>query len=248
MTKAYIETFDNGPSGWLAWERPLKPVTPEVRNGALVSRSPWSVDSNHAPPGAGYLHLLFILLTSYPPGFSGVYKEVQAASGRNRFVEDGFSRDLRNAKLCMRLKGEVNLRGAQLVLLAQGNIARDKQGNVDWEHRNVVNQALTAQPFQITPEWSEQTITLAPDQKQWTQLGSHEDAGYGRGPIEDLLRDVNYDLIFILFPLDVRPITPVQGDYHRLRPGRDYEIDRSRLPEGFVMLDEVRIEFAEGNS
>jgi hypothetical protein len=127
--------------------------------------------------------------------------------------------------------------------LAQGNIARDKEGNVDWVKPNVVNQALTAQPCQITPEWSEQTITLVPDQKQWTQLGSHEDAGYGHGPIEDLLRDVNFDLIFILFPLNVQPSRHVQGGHHRLRPGRDYEVDRSRLPEGYVMLDEVRIEY-----
>ena len=27
------------------------------------------------------------------------------------------------------------------------------------------------------------------------------------------------------------------------RPGRDYEIDRSRLPEGYVMMDEFRIDF-----
>jgi hypothetical protein len=133
--------------------------------------------------------------------------------------------------------------GAQLVLLAQGNIARDKDGNVDWVKPNVVNQVLTAQPFAVTPEWSEQIITPVPDQKQWTQLGSHEDAGYGQGPIEELLRDVNFDLIFILFPLDVRPLRPVQGDHHRLRPGRDCEVDRSRLPEGSVMLHEVRIEY-----
>jgi len=242
-TKTYIETFNNGPSGWLSWENPLQPVRPEIRDGALISRSPWGVDANHAPPGAGYLHLLFILLTSYPPGFSGTYKEVSDACGPNRFIEGEFSRNLTNAKIHARLKGEVNLRGAQLVLLAQGNIAWDKEGTLDWAKPNVVNQVLTAQPFQITPDWSEQTITLVPDQKQWTQLGSHEDAGYGRGPIEDLLRDVNFDLIFILFPLDVRPLQPVPGDYHRLRPGRDYEADRSRLPEGYVMLDEVRIEY-----
>src|SRR6185436_10835781 len=133
-TKAqtYIEKFDDGPSGWLSWERPLKPVRPEVRDSAIISRGPWGVDANHAPPGAGYLHLLFILFTSYPPGFSGVYKDVLATCGRNRFIEAGFSRDLRNAKLHVRLKGEVNLRGSQLVLLAQGNIARDKDDQVDW--------------------------------------------------------------------------------------------------------------------
>ena len=243
--KTYIETFDNGPSGWLSWERPLKPVRPEIRNSAIISRSPWGVDANHAPPGGGYLHLLFILLTNHPPGFSGIYKEVADACRPNRFIEGGFSRDMRNAKVHVRLKGEVNLRGSQLVLLAQGNIAKDMDGKLDWSKSNTVNQVLTAQPFQITPEWSDQTITLVPDQKQWTQLGGRYDSGYQEGPIEDLLRDVNYDLIFILFPLDVRPLQPINGDPHILCAGRDYEIDRSRLPEGYVMVDEVRIEYPE---
>jgi hypothetical protein len=240
--RTYIETFDGGPSGWLSWLGPLKPVRPEVRDSAIISRGPWGVDANHAPPGAGYLHLLFILHTFYPPGFSGIYKDVADTCGTNRFVEGGFSRDLRNAKVRVRLKGKVILRGARLVLLAQGNIARDKKGNPDWIKPNTVNQVLAAQPFEVTPEWSEQTITLVPDQKQWVRLGSRHDAGYGDGPIEALLRDVNVDLIFVLFPLDVRPLKPIAGDPHVLRAGIDYEVDRAHLPEGCVMLDEIRIE------
>jgi hypothetical protein len=38
---------------------------------------------------------------------------------------------------------------------------------------------------------------------------------------------------------------PLHGDPHRLRPERDYPVWRSRLPEGYLMLDEVRIEFAK---
>jgi hypothetical protein len=239
----YIETFDDGPSGWISWLGPMHPARPEVRGGALISASPWGVDANHAPPGAGYLHLLFILHTAYPPGFTGIYKDVVDTCGTNRFVSSGCSRDLRHAKLTARLKGEVNLRGAQLVLHAQANTARNKQGQPDWEHPHVVNQVLTAQPFRITPDWSEQTITLAPDPKQWTQLGSRHDETYCAGPIEDVLRDLNYDIIFLMFPLDVRPLKPIRGDPHRLRAGVDYEIDRARLPEGYVMLDEVRIEY-----
>jgi hypothetical protein len=37
---------------------------------------------------------------------------------------------------------------------------------------------------------------------------------------------------------------PLDSDPHRLRPERDYPVWRSRLPEGYVYLDEVRIEFA----
>jgi len=57
------------------------------------------------------------------------------------------------------------------------------------------------------------------------------------------LRDVNCNIILILFPLDIVPAQPIDADPHFLRAGKDYPVDRSRLPEGYVMLDEVRIEF-----
>ena len=50
----YIETFDDGPGGWQEWPNSLK-----VENGYAMAASPWWVDFNHAPPGGGYLHLLY---------------------------------------------------------------------------------------------------------------------------------------------------------------------------------------------
>lgn len=38
---------------------------------------------------------------------------------------------------------------------------------------------------------------------------------------------------------------PLDENPHVLRPERDYPVWRSRLPEGYVMLDEVRIEFPD---
>ena len=59
MTQVYTETFDDGPGGWVAdLQSPLP-----VWDGVAYCHSPWSVDANHAPPGAGYLHLLMYLLT-----------------------------------------------------------------------------------------------------------------------------------------------------------------------------------------
>jgi hypothetical protein len=222
------------------------PVCPDIRQGVFHSRSPWAVDVNHAPPGAGYLHLLYILFLQYPPGFApSAYSKVLERCTPNRFIQGGFPTDLRNAKLRARLKGEVNLRGAQLVLLAQGNVAKTADGQPDWKTPNYVAQMLTAQPFHITPDWSEQTITLVPDQKQWTSLRARHglEAVYGDSPVEEVLREI-YDIIFVLFPLDVRPLRPLSGDPHRLKAGLDYEVDPAYLPEGHVMLDEVRIEFA----
>ena len=227
--RVYVETFDDGPGGWLGWDA-TGGTRLEIRNGAMVSRSPWWVDCNHAPPGAGYLHLLYCLMTTHATAHR---PEIECVAERNRFVDEGFPTDFTNARMTPRLKGEVDARGAQLVLLLQGDVGPRR-----------INSAFTGQPFDITPDWSDQTVTLVPDDGQWTCLGSRHDRTemYGEGPIAPLLADVNCDLILVLFPLDVVPVEALNTDMHRLRAGRDYEVDRSGLPEGFVMLDTVRIE------
>jgi hypothetical protein len=50
--------------------------------------------------------------------------------------------------------------------------------------------------------------------------------------LERVLRDVNTDILLVLYPLDAAPMGPLAGDPHRLRPERDYPVWRSRLPEG----------------
>ena len=229
--KTYVETFAEGPGGWLGWnEKGAQPLA--FVEGAALSRGPWWIDSNHAPPGGGYLHLLYCLHLHEQFSSMPHHRE---AGGPNRFVEGGFPTDLTNAKMTLRLKGEVAAKGAQLVLLAQAGV-----GEI------YVNAVLLGQPFAIGPQWSEQTITLAPDPQQWKCLGSHQDrlGFYGWGEIDTVLRDVNCDIILVLHPLDVVPTTPVDGDYHRLRAHDDYVPDRARLPSGHVLLDQVRIEFA----
>jgi len=59
-----------------------------------------------------------------------------------------------------------------------------------------------------------------------------------------VLRDVNSDIVLVLHPLDVAPMGPLEGGPHRLVPEKDYPVWRSRLPEEYVWLDEVWIEFA----
>ena len=230
MTNAYIETFDDGPGGWIGWDGGGASRL-EIVDGAAVSRGPWWVDANHAPPGGGYLHLLYCLHTH------SRWQEnaVSEAGGDNRFVEGAFPTDFTNARITLRLRGEVDLRGAQLVLLAQAQV-----GELYYNH------VLSGQPIEIAPEWSERTIVLTPDLGQWTCLGSRHDKmdTYGWGDIADVLRRLDTDIILVFHPLDVAPAAPVDGDSHRLRAEADYEVDRSRLPQGYVLLDEVRIEFA----
>jgi len=60
-------------------------------------------------------------------------------------------------------------------------------------------------------------------------------------PLATVLGDVNVDILFVLHPLDIEPMGPIDGDRHHLRPEKDYPVWRSRLPEGYVLLDEISI-------
>lgn len=227
---SYIETFDDGPGGWHTQQDNFTQYRRlEDQPGLLTSRSPWFVDYNHAPPGGGYLHLLFCLLTKGPFG-----EAAMEIGGRNRFWEDGCPRDFTNAKLTLRLKGELELRGAQFCFWAQAD-AND----------TIANWCYTAEPIRVTREWSEQSITIVPDEKRWTFMGSRHNRtdSYGYAPLEQVLSDVNIDIILVLFPLNVVPMGPIDGDMHQLRPVVDYPIWHSKLPEGYVTLDTIRIDF-----
>jgi len=228
----YTESFEDGAGGWIAWLGPGQPVPATIEDGALVSRSPWGIDANHAPPGGGYLHLLFILYTAEQPDPGPSYGPLLAG---NRFIDSGYPRDFRNARVTLRLKGEVDLQGAELRLHCQSR--RGEQA---------INYVLTSQSFEVTREWTEQTVTLAPDQEQWLCLGARRDLTevYGWSGIEEVLRDVDIDIILLLHPLKVVPLAPQQGGPHQRRAGSDYEVDTRYLPSGEIRLGKVQIEFA----
>jgi len=183
------------------------------------------VDSNHAPPGAGYLHLLAFLLT-HPD-------DVPAHGRPNRFTDGGFSRDLRNARLTLRLRGQVDWRGSDLLLLVQSRLPA-----------TTANYVLTGQPFHVSPEWTEQTVTLSTNPTEWTCRGTRHDLldYYGCGDIVDVLSDVNVDLILVLFPLEIVAASP-DTDLHQIRPHLDYDINWDVLASGRIEFDTIRIEY-----
>lgn len=246
MSRTYTETFDDGPGGWVADLRSPLPVW----DGVAYCYSPWSVDANHAPPGAGYLHLLMYLLTHTK---SLSYLDAKQ-HGVNRFVENGYSTDLTNAKVTVRLRGTMDiagplcndhtpapqpgLGGVQLLLLVQSKVNGPPGTTAPF--------ILTGQPFNITPDWSVQTVQLVPDSKQWTCLGARHDLTgvYVYGDIAEALQDVNVDIIFILFPLTIVPIGEVKN-IHRQWAAKDYKVDMQYLPKGLVMFDTVQIEYAK---
>ncbi len=228
----YRETFDSDTGGWYGWiSNSAGPKRLEVRDGAVLSRSPWWIDYNHAPPGAGYLHLLFMLNTAGRPG-----EHQREVEGPNRFISGGYPTNFTNARMTLRLKGELEAKGAKFVLLCQSVQNGICSG---W--------LLMGQPITVTPEWSEQTLTLTPDPAQWTCLGSRHDRTdfYGEIPLADVLNDVNTDILLVLTPLNIEPMGPIDGDPHILRPEKDYPVWRSRLPEGYVWLDTVEIDFPD---
>jgi hypothetical protein len=226
----YVETFDDGPGGWVA--NRYHRLT--IFDGAAQLFGPWYLDSHHAPPGAGYLHMLMYLHTDQK-------RTNEKIGGPNRFTRGNRSRDLRNARFTLRLRGDIDLQGSQMVLLAQSQTSK-----------TTANFVLTGQPFQIAPEWREQTIVLTPDPAQWTCLGARESKKhqYGCDDIETVLKDVNVDLILVLFPLNVVPVKPV-AEPHKLRAGQDYpdepsyEVWQKHLPKGLIQVDTVKIEYPQ---
>lgn len=229
--RVYEERFEEGPGGWFGWgSNSLGPKRLEMREGSFVSRSPWWIDYNHAPPGAGYLHLVGMLLTKGPFG-----EHQRETAGENQYVNGGFGPDFTDAKLTLRLRGELLERGAKFCLLIQSIQEGICSG---W--------MLTGQPFAVTKEWSEQTVTAVPDEAQWTTLGSRHDRVdfYGVIPLAKVLANVNVDILLVLYPLEVSPMGPIEGDPHVLRPEKDYPVWRSKLPEGYIEIDTIRIEFS----
>ena len=228
----YIETFDDGPGGWYGGRKFELPVW----DGVAHCYSPWWTDANHAPPGAGYLHMILWAYTN-KKHYQGNDDYTRSLPYRHsRFAEEGYSTNLTNAKLTVRLRGHGDFKEAELLLLVQAQT-----------DKTTVNSALTGQPFKITREWSEQTVTLAPDPKQWTCLGARHDMKdeYGCDDIDKVLADVNFDIIFILFPVKVVPAGLDINDINIPRAVKDYPVDQQYLPKGLIMFDTIQIEYPD---
>lgn len=229
----YQENFRDGPGGWFGFKGNFEGVVPLEREGeAVASYGPWWIDYNHAPPaGGGYLSLLFGLNTRGP--LNDVMCEY---GGPNPFVENNLPADFTGAEITVRLRGELELNGANLALLIQGSRDGICSGWV-----------LTGQPLTITPDWAEHTLRLEPEAEQWTSLGTRPDRAetYGELPLAEVLADVNVNIYFVLFPLDVRPKGKINGDPGTLRAGRDYRVWQQHLPDGYVLMDSIRIQLSD---
>jgi hypothetical protein len=86
--RTFVEDFADGQGGFYGWvgnqegPKPLE-YLPAEDGGAVLSRSPWWIDYNHAPNpvgrGAGYLHIVYSYSTRGP--IAELYAEVGGGQG-----------------------------------------------------------------------------------------------------------------------------------------------------------------------
>ena len=113
----YHETFEDGSGGWYGYEDCLgqRKRSLDWQRDRLTSRSPWWIDYNHAPPGAGYFHMLFCMNTSGPQS-----EEIKDLGVANRFIAQELPLDFTGAHITIRPRGELRAQGAKLSVLLQG--------------------------------------------------------------------------------------------------------------------------------
>ena len=228
--RPYRETFDDGPGGWVrVVDNILPPTELPIRESAAWSFGPWWLDYNHAPPGGGYLQLLACLNTQGPFG-----ERLKEVGGVNRFIAGKHSRNLLGATITVRIKGELESAGAGVCLLVQA--ARDGI---------VTGWVCSGQPLNVAGAYTESSVQIAADEAGWTCLGARHDRGdyYGRAPLADVLYNVNINIYLVMFPVNPRPLGPLEGAPHLLRAGRDYPVWPSSVAQGYVAIDEFRIEY-----
>ena len=136
----YRHQFRDGPGGWLGWASNTAGAKAlAIDKGAAISTRPWWIDYNHAPPGGGYLNILFALHTVHGPNFPKQFKNV---GGLNTFVAGGFPLDFTDARLTVEICGHLNPRGAHLVTARASESRRalsESRSGVTARHRRARN-------------------------------------------------------------------------------------------------------------
>ncbi len=187
------EVPENPIDCWTSWLGMLACTHPApVAAGSMALKSPWWLDNNHAPPGAGYLSLLTWL---YLGGINDAP------------TENLKELDLRDAILRVALRVEdLDLKGGQLVFWFQTLMDDGRYANF----------AYTGEPLNLLLHRRDARnrieVTLDPDEARWTCLGTSQSRGdtYGCMPLADAMGKVNTDFGFIIFPVDGSPLVEAQ--------------------------------------
>jgi hypothetical protein len=207
----YRHDFSGGSGGWLTvaldvapdqlpegalscWNEGLRKncyVPVGTSNGQMMLKSPWYLDPNHAPPGAGYLALL-----------TWVYLRGYAGADTEHLTEI----DLRDLTLRASMKSEgLDVKAGALYFWFQMLGPDGRYVNYAYTARSV-NALLREDRF------TELRLRLRPDPASWTCLGASQARAeyYGCLPLDQAMSHVNADFGFIILPVDELAIPEAQ--------------------------------------
>jgi len=179
---------------WISWLG-LHACTIDVpvANDRMVLESPWWLDPNHAPPGAGYLGLVTWTYVDGEPD--------EATYGVPTV-------DLRGVTLRVALRAEnLDLKGSHLNFWFQTTMPDGRFANFVYR-RAPIEKRLPSNGSDL--ELVE--ITLSGEPEAWTCLSSAADRSdfYGCMDVQDAMREVDQDFGLILFPVSGSPLAEDQ--------------------------------------
>ena len=202
--------FANGSGGWNTAKTLLEPhqlpaefqacwtswlsltactIDVPVAGDRMVLESPWWLDPNHAPPGAGYLGLV-------------TWTYLDGGPDETTFGVPAL--DLRDVTLRVALRAEnLDLKGSHLNFWFQTTMPDGRFANFVYQ-RAPIERHLPANGSDL--ELVE--ITLSGDPDAWTCLSTAPDRAdfYGCMDVREAMSAVDNDFGFILFPVSGSPL------------------------------------------
>jgi hypothetical protein len=222
-----------GNAGWLTQsaDEPndcrLLEESAEAGDGYAVSRAPWWIDPNHAPPGLSFLHLV-----AFAFHFDWSTDGVIPSEYPGRPI------DLRDATIKLRWRApELRLPpGARFLFWLQAHDPRRPRTDPRYVNYTLIDQALI--PVADSPRWLESKLVLPASGKGLACLGSNPDRTQTYDCAEDrseVLANWTIDLGFIILFPDRDSASLVAGsvDFDELEisvPGRNLFTHQDAAP------------------
>ncbi len=172
---------DNPISCWISWLNLYACTVPSsIINGHNEIKSPWWLDENHAPPGAGYLNLLTWTYPKEPIDISNAILELEIATQN------------------------LNLKGSKLLFWFQNNAPNGKFANfaLTGTPIDVKSDGITRRILLDLSSKKDNWTCLG------TSL-SRADT-YDCMPVEESAKKVDIDFGFIIFPVSSNPDPTLQ--------------------------------------
>ena len=174
---------------WQSWQGKFACTSfVPIRDGEVILNSPWWLDNNHAPPGAGYLNLLF-------------YNYIDTIFSGNKK-----SLNLEDRTLYLKLRSSnLDLKQSKIFFWFQTKAINGKY----------INFVYTKVPIHLDEKMKTLEIKFTSNASDWICLGSNERRKdtYDCIDLKDAISDVNIDFGLIIFPTsnDPSPLMQPEG-------------------------------------